>query len=171
MRRIFSVLLALAITLLPLCAAAEIACVCGKQTCQCFLQIGDIGIAVEGLCSFLVEKNFLPAEKSVEVFNQDVYNAVIRVQEQYGLPATGMVDDDTLTCLIWGMTADELDVAEPDSNGNVNWIPTDGGVRMHHKKECSYMTAPRIMSIRNAWKLGIEPCGICNRLLRQQLVK
>ncbi len=162
MRKITAVILSI-LLLFPIAAQADIRCDCGLEECSCFLQLGDIGIAVEGLCRFLVDEDYLAPDKAVEIFNEDVYQAVLRVQEDFGLPLSGLVDDDTLTCLIWGMTAAELNAADPASNAALNWIPTDGGSRMHIKPECCSMIAPRMISIRNALRLGIEPCGICNR--------
>lgn len=149
-------------------AAAEIACRCNESSCTCFIQFGDEGPAVEYIQNSLVIQGYLDANSDGSTFDQRTLQAVIRFQEAHDLPATGMLDDKTLTLLLWGMLPEELDQRDPFSNGNAIWIPTDGGIRRHWKKSCSKMYDPRLVSVRNAEKMDMQPCGICNRKGRHE---
>lgn len=72
-----------------------------------------------------------------------------------------MLDDDTLTLLLWGMLPSALDQAEPASSKLPMWIPTDGGIRHHDLKTCSNMLDPRLVSQRNALAMEMLHCGRC----------
>lgn len=153
--------LLLLLSLLPSAASASshIADDCGESPCVCFLQKGDEGIAVQGVIKLLKEQSYLT--RSSSAYTGDVAKAVAKLQAAYGLPETGALDDDSLTCLIFGMTADELDKAQPDSNPDEVWVPTNGGKKRHRNSTCSKMISPRKMSVRNAAELGLDPCGKC----------
>lgn len=158
-------LLALLLLLPCLClrAGAEIPCRCGCGDCECFIQMGDEGPAVEYIQHALIAQGYLNANSDGEVFDERTRQAVLRFQAAHDLPQTGMMDDGTLTLLIWGMTPAELDRQSPASNGHAIWIPTDGGVRRHWRDYCCKMLDPRLVSVRNAAEMGMDPCGICNR--------
>lgn len=154
-------LLLLLLSLLPSAslASSHIADDCGKSPCVCFLQEGDEGIAVKGVIKLLKKQKYLSGSPSS--FTGDVTKAVRKLQAAYGLDETGLLDDDTLTCLIWGMTADELDSADSSSDPNEVWVPTNGGKKRHRRPTCSGMISPRKMSARNAEALGLDPCKKC----------
>lgn len=154
------VLLAL-FSLLPAGASAgnQIKDDCGQSPCTCFLQEGDEGLAVQGVIKLLREQGYL--KSSPTQYTADVSKAVKALQRDCGLSKTGTLDDDTLSCLIWGMTADELNDAKPRSSASEVWVPTNGGKKRHRTATCSGMNAPRKMSARNAEALGLEPCKKC----------
>ena len=160
MRKILLMLL----MLLPCALAlAEIPCTCGQEACVCFIQEGDEGRAVEFIQRMLIQRGYMPAKGEEGAYGPRTAEAVRRFQEANGLPPTAMMDDATLTLLLWGMLPGELDAQEPLSCGNAVWIPTDGGVRRHWKSTCSGMNDPRRVSARNAEMMDMQPCGICNR--------
>ncbi len=153
--------LLLLLSLLPSAALASSRIIddCGESPCVCFLQEGDEGIAVKGVIKLLKKQKYLNGSPSL--FTSDVTKAVRKVQATYGLDETGFLDDDTLTCLIWGMTADELDEAKPSSDPDEVWVPTNGGKKRHRLPTCSNMLSPRKMSARNAEALGLDACKKC----------
>lgn len=151
-------LLALAL-LLAVPALAAIEDDCGQTPCVCFLQEGDEGIAVEGVTALLAAQGYLP--KKSATFTKNVTAAVVSYQSDNGLEKTGMLDDDTLTLLVFGKTSDELTAADGSSDPNTVWVPVNGGKKRHGKSTCSGMDHPRKMSVRNAEALGIEPCKKC----------
>ncbi|MBQ2952709.1 MAG: peptidoglycan-binding protein [Clostridia bacterium] len=160
MRKLLIILLAL---LQCGCAAAEVTCVCGEDACRCFIQQGDEGMAVEFIQNTLIRRGYLGPNSDESAFGPRTLDAVLRFQRDNGLPATGMMDDATLTLLLWGMLPEELDEREPLSNSNAIWIPTDGGIRRHWKNTCSKMHDPRRVSVRNAEMMNMQPCGRCNK--------
>lgn len=147
--------------LLTSVSSAEITCVCNSDRCICFIQFGDSGKAMESIQHALIEQGYLMKSDDAYLFDENTLNAVIRFQEAHALPMTGMLDDNTLTLLLWGMLPEELD--KTNFSGKAVWIPTDGGIRRHIKPCCCKMFDPRCVSIRNAEKMGFNPCGICNR--------
>lgn len=153
----------LAALLLMPCALAEDDCTCHQDACICFVQYGDEGMAVEAIQNALIAAGYLPAREDAACFDHATQQAVMAFQTAHDLSPTGMMDDTTLTLLLWGMTPQELDAAQPESNGRFVWIPTDGGRRRHVKESCSQMQDPRRVSVRNAQQLGMEPCGRCNK--------
>ena len=159
MRRLLGIMLLLG--MLCGCAGAEIPCQCGQEACQCFIQQGDEGPAVEYIQHALIALGYLQANEDASDFDEVTCQAVMRFQEDNGLSPTGMMDDDTLTLLLWGMTPEELDEAEPESSTLVVWIPTDGGIRHHDKQSCSKMLDPRLVSQRNALAMNMLHCGRC----------
>ena len=159
MRRFLILLL---ILMLPVSmVSAEIACVCRSEHCICFIQLGDGGKAMESIQHALIEQGYLSKSDDAYLFDENTQKAVLRFQEANSLPMTGTLDDNTLTLLLWGMLPEELDQTMPF--GKAIWIPTDGGIRRHIKPCCCKMFNPRCVSIRNAEKMGFDPCGICNR--------
>lgn len=156
----FAIMLIL-LMMLPACSLASsfIRDDCGHSPCTCFLQEGDEGLAVQGVIRLLKEQKYLKG--TPPKFTADVTKAVKALQESYGLEKTGTLDDDTLTCLIWGMTADMLSDSKPRSSAAEVWVPTNGGKKRHSSPMCSGMISPRKMSSRNAEALGIDPCKRC----------
>ena len=161
MKRIVIISLLLAMMVCP--ALADVSCACSEEPCICFIQLGDEGPAIEYIQHALIAQGFLSAQSDGALFDQRTLQAVLRFQEAHDLPATGMMDDVTLTLLLWGLTPAELDQREPLSNGNAIWIPTDGGIRRHWKSTCSKMFDPRRVSVRNAAFMDMQPCGRCNK--------
>lgn len=142
---------------------AEIPCTCGLDQCICFIQLGDGGVAMEYIQHELIAQGYLLPSQDSALFDEHTLQAVLHFQEANGLPHTGLMDDATLTLLLWGMLPDALDIADPLSNGRAVWIPTDGGIRRHVKPTCSKMSDPRRVSVRNAAVLNMQPCGRCNK--------
>ena len=163
MRRIFSIFLMLCT--ISVCAAAEIPCQCGREACLCFIQLGDEGTAVEFIQNTLVDKGYLAPRDDASAYDEKTVAAVKRFQEDNNLAPTGMMDDTTLTLLLWGMLPEELDAAQPGSIGAPVWIPTDGGTKHHREVDCAphlfTINDPRLVSHRNAMALGFAACGIC----------
>ena len=142
-------------------SSAEIACVCNSDHCICFIQFGDAGKAMEIIQHTLIGQGYLNKSDDASLFDENTLKAVLRFQEANSLPMTGLLDDNTLTLLLWGALPEELD--QSSLSGKAIWIPTDGGIRRHIKPCCCKMSDPRRVSIRNAEKMGFAPCGICNR--------
>lgn len=145
----------------PLYAGAEITCQCNRTQCTCFIQYGDVGLSVSCIEEALVSQGYLIGESADGYFDQKTVVAVQRFQEAHGLPTSGMMDDATLTLLLWGMLPDVLDSARPDTSNLLVWVPTDGGKRHYDNPYCCKMTNPRIVSQRNALAMGMLHCGIC----------
>lgn len=95
-----------------------------------------------------------------ETFDSEVEEAVMAFQKDCGLEQTGMLDDDTLSFLVFSESAAQLDARGTD--GRAVWVPTNGGKKRHSKATCSGMDNPRLISVRNAEQLGVEPCKRCN---------
>lgn len=145
------------------CASAESDCCCGQSACSCFIQLGDEGMAVEAIQHALINAGYLAPDQNASAFDQVTRQGVISFQEAHDLSPTGMMNDETLTLLLWNMTPEELDQAMPFSNGRFIWIPTDGGKKRHVQSTCSKMLDPRLVSVRNAQQMGMDPCGRCNQ--------
>lgn len=150
----------LAVTLAP--ALAEFGCVCDKTPCECFIQFGDEGRPVEAIARLLYEGGYLPDGNLTTGFSYQMESAVMAFQRDHDLRETGVMDDATLTWLIWGMSPDELDRENPFSIGEPVWVPTDGGIRHHRKSGCCKMQDPRLVSHRNALALNMQMCGRCS---------
>lgn len=159
MRKLFCLLCLLCLSVCT--ARAEISCICGQAECRCFIQLGDEGMPVEAIQNALVAQGYLAAKDDGSCFDERTYHAVIHFQTANGLPATGMMDDETLTLLLFGMLPDALDAAQPDSSNVMVWIPTDGGKRHHDRSTCSGMSDPRLVSQRNALAMEMLHCGRC----------
>lgn len=138
----------------------ERGCDCFEEPCCCFMQLDDAGTPVKAVISVLKEKGYL--KSGIEAtYTAEVAEAVSELQRIYNIDETGMLDDETLTYLLWGMSSAELDIARPDLTLEVVYVPTDGGKKFHDNKKCCKMIDPRKISRRNAEKLGIDDCGIC----------
>lgn len=159
MRRLLA--FALGLLLLAPCALAEDDCICGQPDCVCFIQLGDGGMAVEAIQNALVEQGYLQPNDDASGFDEATRQAVMAFQTAHELSPTGMMDDSTLTLLLWGMTPEELDEADPLSIGLLVWVPTDCGIRHHKRESCCDMLDPRLISRRNALRMEMEPCGRC----------
>lgn len=142
-------------------ALAEVSCICPSERCTCFIQFGDEGMAVQRIEELLIEQGYLAYSDRASVFGNAMFQAVLRLQQAYSLPETGLMDDTTLTVLLFGISPDELSVSDPFSVGEPVWIPTDGGKRHHRKPSCSGMLDPRLVSQRNALAMDMLPCGRC----------
>ena len=151
-------MLALAL-LLAVPALAMIEDDCGQVHCFCFLQLGDEGIAVQGISRLLAEQGYRATENTR--YTAGVMKAVIFFQAENGLAQTGTMDDDTLTLLLFGMTSDALTEADDSLSPEPVWVPVNGGEKWHLNPICSGMEHPRKMAKRNAIALGIEACEQC----------
>ena len=160
MRRLLSCFSLL--VLISIRACAESLCFCSQEQCLCFIQLADKGPAVEYIQNALIAQGYLASPADSTIFDKHTAAAVIQFQETNALAPTGMMDDDTLTLLLWGMIPQELDAAEPDSISCLVWIPTDGGIRHHKRCTFSSMFDPRMVSPRNALKMDMQPCGRCD---------
>jgi len=152
-RVLYSVILLLML-LIPPCSADDIACDCTGTKCSCFVQMGDEGIAVDGIIDLLAEQGYLSSNR-IGAFDDRIYGAVCEFQKDHAMTQSGVLDDDTLTLLIWGKHM-------PEENGVEVWVPTDGGKKRHKNPTCSGMYDPRKMSARNAQALGLNACKRCN---------
>ena len=128
---------------------------------MCFIQLGDVGPAVEFIQNALVLQGYLEPNDDASAFDEKTRQAVLDFQTEHDLSPTGIMDDETLTLLLWGMRPEELDKAEPTSSTLPMWIPTDGGIRHHDTKTCSQMHDPRLVSQRNALAMNMLHCGRC----------
>ena len=142
-------------------SAAEIPCQCSQRNCVCFIQQGDAGPAIEFIQNTLITRGYLTPNDDASDYDAKTVSAVMRFQQDNGLSPTGMMDDETLTLLLWGMLPEELDAAQPGSSTVVVWIPTDGGIRHHDLETCSGMYDPRLVSQRNALAMNMFHCGRC----------
>ena len=153
--------LALLLCLLTGKALGEIPCICDKPHCVCFIQLHDKGPAVEFIQNTLVTKGYLAHYDDASTFDEHTQQAVINFQQANNLPATGMMDDETLTLLLWDMLPEALDQAHPETSTLVMWIPTDGGIRHHDTATFRGIYAPRLVSQRNALAMEMLHCGRC----------
>ncbi len=159
-RKVIVFLIVLLLTITPSLADefsnSFIPCDC-RGECTCFIQLGDEGNFVKYIIKELVKKKYLTKKTPTGVFSKDVEDAVKKFQADNNLEKTGMMDDDTLTQLIWNMTPNELDKVMPYLRTEQVFIPTDGGKKRHKNQSCSGMLDPRKVSIRNAEKVGFSP--------------
>ena len=165
MRRLFLILPVF--LLIPLWAHAEITCQCSQDPCLCFIQPGDEGFAVQRIQHALVTQGYLTSGNYTSgLYDSETHDAILRFQTANGLPANGVMDDATLTLLLWSMLPDKLSSVSPLSNAYAVWIPTDGGKKYHAVVNCRpqlfTILNPRIISVRNAEYLGFDPCKICD---------
>lgn len=130
-----------------------------RGRCECYIQFGDSGNAVKGIVLLLREYGYV-GEKQPYEFDAALESAVLDFQYDCGLLETGVMDNDTLTMLIWGVTAEERAWNNPDAQTRV-WVPTDGGKKCHRKPTCSGMYNPRKVTRENAIELDMQPCGRC----------
>ena len=142
-------------------AQASFDCICGQEQCVCFIQTGDEGPAVKAVVRMLMQQGYLPPKMPVSLYSEQVTQAVIAFQKAHKRPETGMLDDETLTLLIWSVTCEELDAQNPLMLGTPVWIPTDGGRRHHSDPTCCDMYDPRLVSHRNALAMDMQRCGRC----------
>ena len=155
---------ALCVTLIllfmPCMAQAGMECQCDEEECICFLQLGDQGIAVTRVSQRMIDRGYLPGDAR-DMFDQDMFDAVCAVQREHDLPVTGLLDDDTLSVIIWGADSAVLDLTMPQSDGGCVYVPTNGGKKYHSRADCSGMHHPRRISLRNAKALNIGACKRC----------
>lgn len=108
-----------------------------------------------------INRCYISSNARIEIYDDAIVDAVKQFQANKNLPDTGMMDDETLTQLLWGISVNELDELYPMLNPNSMWIPTDGGKRRHCDPLCCDMYDPRLISIRNADVIGMYPCKRC----------
>lgn len=138
----------------------ERGCDCQEEPCSCFMQLGDEGVPVKAVISVLKEKGYL--KSGIEAtYTAAVAEAVMALQREMGLPETGMLDDETLTYLLWGMGSEALDALRPELTPEVVYVPTNGGEKFHDNEKCCGIIAPRKLARRNAEALGLDDCSIC----------
>ena len=137
------------------------ACTCGEEVCECFLQEGDIGPSVQGVITYLKERGYLSHAHSRGVFDEEVTLAVKAFQKDMDLIETGMLDNETLTLLIFYGLPESMYLWN-ERAGKLVYIPTDGGIRRHKTPTCCGMLSPRKISVLNAEALLMEPCEHCN---------
>ena len=142
-------------------SSSSFQCDCNQTPCICFIQLGDKGNAVKQIIEILIDKGYLSRNTSTGMFSLEVETAVKRFQSNNKLKATGMMDDDTLTLLLWGVLTKTTDTNSVNTPKYV-YIPTDGGKKRHLNPKCSKMEDPRKVSVQNAEKLGFMPCKKCN---------
>ena len=138
-------------------AVAHIACQCGNPAdqCICFVQLGDKGLAVRKTIEVLQSRGYLDKVKIKSEFTIEVQMAIKRFQIDSGLEDTGWLDDETLNMLLGG----KLKQNEMIPSDGICYVPTDGGQKYHLSPFCSGMQHPRLISIENAKRLGIDACG------------
>ena len=147
--------------------ASHIPCDCGQEPCACFIQIGDSGSFVAGIIDRLIDQGYLETGMEKNSYSRTVEAAAGRFQQDHGLPQTGMMDDDTLTLLIWGVLPEALDARQPverdrpETYPDMVYVPTDGGQKRHSNPDCCDMYDPRKVSIRNAARMGYDACEKC----------
>lgn len=139
-------------------------CDCGfdegsGEKCACFLQEGDIGPAVNGVIAQLMEKGYLPFTHARGVFDSKVTAAVRLFQRDMDLFESGVLDMDTLEYLLLNPVLPNMPFES--RRDALMWVPTDGGVHLHIRRECSGMIAPRKITYDIASALGIKPCAHC----------
>ena len=154
--------LLLAVLLTACCtnALAAVRCTCGVKPCICFMQLGDKGMGVRNVIRMLFDQGYMPRGTGA-VFTEEVHQAVVAFQKAHRLTQSGVLNDSTLTWLIYGMSIKDLERAHPDSDGQEVWISTDGGTKFHSNPTCSQMAYARKLSARNAQALGFLPCSRC----------
>lgn len=142
-------------------AEGEILCQCTQTPCNCFIQLGDGGCGVDFIQNTLTKQGYLAPNDDAILFDENTRQAVLHFQQAHHLPQTVVMDDATLTLLLWGMLPEELDRQRPDTSKLIMWIPTDGGIRHHDSPTCCAMYDPRIVSQRNALAMDMRHCGKC----------
>jgi len=124
-----------------------------------FLPVVGLSVSQQEMQSLYVQRalvtlGYLEDDGGTEFSGFEIEDAIMWFQEEYGLPVTGIVDDDTLT---WLFEAEEEFLEE---HGAV-WIPTKGGKKYHSSSGCSSMIDPRYVSTPEAEELGFTPCKKC----------
>ena len=155
---------ALALMLLTLVCTGALALVrhdCREKNCVCFIQRGDMGPGVAAIARRLRAMGYLKTDKTVSTFTKELDEAVRAFQKDHRMKADGLMTDNTLTWLLYGLGANDMDREYPLSDGRQVWVPTDGGTRFHTRPDCSGMSYARKLSLRNALALGFEPCSRC----------
>lgn len=142
---------------------AEIPCVCPQELCTCFSQLGDEGQEIEYISHTLIEQGYLSQADDASICDEKAQKAILYFQETKILPVTGTVNDETLSLPPLEILPEELDRELPFSNGRAVWIPADGDIRRHVKFTCFSMLDPRLVSVRNAERMNMQPCGRCNK--------
>ena len=142
MRRLLAILLLFMLAPSAGSASDKIFCDCEETACICFIQKGDEGPYVSAVIKLLKSKGYCEAWQKVSILDEGAVQGIIALQKKHDLPQTGMLDDETLTLLIFDMLPDALDAADPLSCGDYNWIPTDGGKKRHIDSLCCNMYAP-----------------------------
>ncbi len=142
-------------------AVAYIPCQCNNppDQCACFIQLGDKGLAVKLIISVLQAQGYVSERSSREEFTPEIRAAVVQFQSDHGLECTGWMDDETLNELLKDKLPDQTEKHSEKYWNAICYVPTDGGNKFHASPSCSDMSHPRVMTIVNARRLGVEPCG------------
>lgn len=151
----------LLLALLPLALAEEIPCVCGQDACTCFMQEGDGCPGLDVLAQCLEEKAAYVRPEKLEAISADMTEAVRVFQRDHDLTETGLLDDETLTLLLWDKLPPEMEKEAAEEERTLCFVPVRGGERCHKTEQCSGMDHPRRMSLQNALRLGYELCENC----------
>lgn len=149
-RRITSVLLALLLLISAQFALAEE---------PVYIQYGDTGLPIGWLqdCLGVTERQRYGAgNDTTPWFGDETYAALDEFQRSYGLPSTGVFDDETLYLLL-----DPSYSAQDGYSDPLVWIPMYGGERYHANYWCSGLIEPRQMPVSCAEALGFTPCKRC----------
>ncbi len=120
-------------------------------------------MAVEAIQHALINAGYLAPNQDASAYDLARSLGVITFQEAHDPSPTGMMDDETLTLLLWNMTPEELDQAMPFSIGRFVLGPDGRRQKRHVQSTCSRMPDPRLVSVRNAQQMGMVPCGRCNQ--------
>jgi len=139
----------------------SIECDCNQSPCACYLQFGDKGAAMRAVITLLKAKGYMQETRVKVLYTDTVEIAVKAFQKAHQLPADGLLDDRTLTLLVY----DKYPLDDPAEKNQVVWVPTNGGEKYHKDRVCDklpkQMIAPRKISLYNAAGLNIEPCKLC----------
>ncbi len=155
---------------------SHIPCTCGQDPCTCFLQEGDRGGMVRAAALALRREGYLAKKGPTLIFTDQIRQAVVSFQQDHALTVTGMLDDETLTWILWGVSASDLDAQMPAARRQLQtytetvWISSEGGSKRHGSADCSGMRHPRRVSIRNAAKAGYGACLKCQEEREQTVL-
>ena len=104
-------------------------------------------------------QGYVSKASSREEFTPEIRAAVLQFQSDHGLECTGWMDDETLNELLKDILPDQTEKHSERYWNAICYVPTDGGSKFHASPSCSDMSHPRVMTIMNARRLRIEPCG------------
>ena len=114
-------------------------------------------MAVEAIQHALINAGYLAPNQDASAYDLARSLGVIAFQKAHDPSPTGMMDDETLTLLLWNMTPEELDQAMPFSIGRFVLGPDGRRQKCHVQSTCSKMPDPRLVSVRNAQQMAWPP--------------
>ncbi len=143
-------------------AYAHIPCMCHNppDRCECFIQLGDKGFAVEQIIDKLKNEGYIKKPIKKSEYTIEVKEAVLKFQADHNLECTGWMDDETLDALLFNTLPDPSMKYEEERWRDIVFVPTDGGKRYHLDPNCCEMHHPRMITRVNAEKLRISHCGL-----------